>query len=717
MENAAAVNTSGGTAQARWPAWAAWALAGLIAASAFVMALKPLRSPDVWHHVGCGRLVAELGGPARADVFSCTAPGHRWVQYEWLAQWTFYEVHRFAGVTGLILFRAGIIALTALLLLLACRVRGTPWPACGVALALALLAASGRFFTRPEIFTWLWLAGCMAALELLRRGRHRLFFLPALMIVPWVNMHGAWPAGLALLGLTCGGETLLAWLHGRPVAARLPFVAGHGPLPRPTILWLWAAFGLAVAATLVNPFGVHIWEVPFKLASTPDVHRVIAEWHRPGLQHWLDPQHLGAYVTLLACALAWRALRLTDALVVGFFGLLSLTAVRHIAVAMLVVAPVTAALLAVLWTRASARAPRLAAWGRPQAGLAAVAGLCALCVWLALGVRFERFGVRLDERVYPLGATAFLERNALDGNLFNSYTYGNYLLYARHPHNRVFIDGRVDMYGPEPLRLFERVLTAAPDWADILRKYDVDLCVIETARPPEPAILRALHRSRDWALVYWDDLSAVYVRRSEARRGFLAGAYVYSVYPRDFDPALAETPERLRKAEQDYRRRLAEDPRSVMALYGLGRCLEARGAAIEAMQFYQDAVAVDPKAETVWYALGVCALKMGAFGGAEPAFRRVLELNPLSTQAMLALSAVLLQRGQLDAAEAECLRAARTEPANWKAHANLARICERRGDPARALAAAEEALRLDPNPATRALVKELKDKTTPGGTR
>lgn len=719
MENAASVDKVVGTAPARCPAWAvAWTVAALIAVSAFVMALKPLRSPDVWHHVGCGRLVAELGGPAHADVFSCTAPGQRWIQYEWLAQLTFYEIHRFGGVTGLILFRAGVIALTALVLLVACRARGGAWPACGAAMALALVAASGRFFTRPEIFTWLWLAGCMWSLELLRRGRHRLFFVPAIMIVLWVNMHGAWPAGLALLGLTCGGETALAWLRAREITARLPLVAGHEPLPRRTILWLWAAFGLAIAATLLNPFGVFIWEVPFKLASTPDVHRVIAEWHRPGLQHWLDPQHVGAYVALLACVLAWRALRLTDALVVAFFGLLSLTAVRHIAIAMLIVVPTVALLLTDLWRRTATRMPKLGALSQPPAGIAATALLCALCVWLALGPRFERLGVRLDARVYPIGATAFLERNALDGNLFNSYSYGNYLLYARYPHNRVFIDGRVDMYGPEPLRLFERVLTAAPDWPDILRKYDVDLCVLEIARPPEPAILRALHRSRDWALVYWDDISAVYVRRSESRRDFLDRAYVYSVYPRDFDPALAETPERLRKAEQDYRRRLGEDPQSVIALYGLGRCLEARGEAMDAMSFYKAAVAVDPDAETVWYAMGVTALKMGAFGGAEPAFRRVLELNPKSTQAMLALSAVLLQRGLLDAAETECLRAISTEPGNWKARASLARICERRGDLVRAVAAAEEALRLDANPATRALVKELKDKATPsGGTR
>jgi len=712
MEDRASEHMGGTRAPERW---VAWAVAALVVAAAFVMALKPLRSPDVWHHVACGRLAAGLGGPARADVFSCTAQGQRWIQYEWLAQWTFYQTHRFGGVTGLILLRAGAVALTALLLLMACRARkGTAWPACGVALALALLASSGRFFTRPELFTWLCLAGMMWALEALRRGRHGLFWVPALLMVPWVNMHGAWPAGLALLGLTCAGETALVWAQGRPGLSRLPLAAGHEPLPSRTLRRLWTAFGLALAATLINPFGFHIWEVPFKLAGAPEIHRVIAEWHRPGLAHWLDPQHVGAYVALAACALGWRTLRPADALVVLFFGALSLTAVRHIAVALLITAPTVAAALAALGREALVRAPRLEP-ARPWTVVAGVALLCALCVWLAMGLRFQRFGVRLDDRVYPLGAAAFLEGNALDGNLFNSYTYGNYLLYARYPRNLVFIDGRVDMYGTGPLQLYETVINARPDWPAILARYDVDLCVIETARPPEPPLLRALHRSPEWALTYWDAVSAVYVRRSPRREAFLAQAYVYSVYPRDFDPALTESPERLQRAERDYRRRLTEDPACVLALYGLGRCLEARGKTLEAMAAYRAAVEADPAAETVWYAMGICALKMDALGGAAPALRRVLELNPKSVPALLALCAVELRQSRPGEAEAVCRRALKLEPGNWKIHANLARVREAQGDLPGALAAAGEAARLDSGPAARALLQEMTDKTRKRG--
>jgi hypothetical protein len=114
---------------------------------------------------------------------------------------------------------------------------------------------SPRFFSRPETFTWVLFAGWLIAVEKVRSGRGAYFVLPAILMIPWVNTHGAWPAGLAWLGLICGGETAL----------RLSGAATR--LPRTTVLRLWAALGLAAVATLVNPYGFHIWEVPFKLTT------------------------------------------------------------------------------------------------------------------------------------------------------------------------------------------------------------------------------------------------------------------------------------------------------------------------------------------------------------------------------------------------------------------------------------------------------------------
>ena len=117
------------------------------------------------------------------------------------------------------------------------------------------------------------------------------------------------------------------------------------------MLRLWAALGLAAAATLVNPYGFHIWEVPLKLTSSPEMSAVIAEWQRPDWAHWLDIRHVGAWIFLLAILAAPRRVRLTDALVVLAFGALALSARRHMALAMIAVAPIAAGQFSALWEK------------------------------------------------------------------------------------------------------------------------------------------------------------------------------------------------------------------------------------------------------------------------------------------------------------------------------------------------------------------------------
>jgi tetratricopeptide (TPR) repeat protein len=662
----------------RPPASTRIALVVVVALCAFAMALKPVRSPDVWHHVKSGWFVVENRGPATVDVFSCTAQGKPWIQYEWLAQLSIYGIYRAGGATGLVLFQAAAAALLALLLMAAIRVQsraGLPAGAGGsaaLATALALCAVSPRFFSRPETFTWILFAGWLIAVEKIRSGRGAYFALPAILMILWVNLHGAWPAGLAWLGLICAGETALR-LFG--AASRLP---------KPAVLRLWAALGLAAAATLVNPYGFHIWEVPLKLTNSAEMSAVIAEWQRPDWAHWLDIRHVGAWVFLLAILAAPRRVRLTDALVVLAFGALALSARRHMALAMIAVAPIAAGQFSALWEKwekwevweawevwvrrkksaLSSSFPFLPFFSFLQP--AAVALACvALAVAALGGPNLNRAGLGVDHRMFPEGAARFLSMHQLDGNLFNTYDYGNYLLFARYPQNRVFIDGRVDVYGAEGLRLYTAVRHAEAGWQKILDEHSIEICVLATEKSSEFRLLSALHRSPDWALVYWDDLSAIYVKRAPDRQAFLSRAHVYAVRPDDFDPAVLESPERLARAEQDYRANLQEDPNCALAAYSLGRCLIERDRQEEATALIEKALA--------------------------------LGLHQHVPDAHLALSALYLHAGQTNAALIHCLKARELSPGDWKIRWNLSMIYEKKGDLESALVSAQEALQLQPD--------------------
>jgi len=695
----------------------------VVALAVFLMALRPLRSPDVWHHVKSGWYVVQNRGPASVDVFSCTAHGQPWIQYEWLAQLIIYGVYETAGATGLVLFQAAAAALVALLLMAAIRAgRRAGWAAGALAAALALCAASPRFFARPEEFTWILFAGWLVAVEKIRSGRTAYFLLPPILMVPWVNMHGAWPAGLAWLGLICAGETAL--LRLRPTEA----------LPERTVLRLWAVLGLAAVATLINPYGVHIWQVPLKLSGSPEVREVIAEWRRPDWAHWLDPRHVGAWVFLAAILAAPRRIALPDALVLLAFGALALSARRHLAMAMIAVAPIAAAQFSLLgrrgsellraWLEGSARRkdsflralPRFLASAPLK--LAGITLVCLALIAAALGgIRLKLAGVGLDKKTIPEGAAEFLQANKLAGNLFNSYHFGNYLLFRLYPENHVFIDGRVDVYGPKVLRLYAAVRNAEAGWQKILADHSVDICVLATERSTESRLLSALHGSPDWALVFWDNVSAVYVRHAPERATATGGArllapslrsaYIYSVRPDDFDETVLRSPEALARAERDYRTKLHEDneePKCALAAYGLAECLLVSGRAEEAVDLLRRATPLNPENATLRYALGIALLDTGKLEEAERPLLETLELGQYEPEAQLALSVLYQKEGRLDAALSHCRKALDLSPDDrkWKALWNLSALCEQKGDLGEALTAAREVLRLRPDMASAA---------------
>ncbi len=519
------------------------------------------------------------------------------------------------------------------------------------------------------------------------------------MLALWTNCHGAWIAGLAWYGLVCAGETL-DWKLRR----------AHAVEAR-TLRLLWIGLALSFGATLLNPYGAHIWEVPFALSGSDRIARNIAEWQRPDLDFWLRPQHVGAYLTVMALLLAPRCARAGDWLVAAFFGVLSLTAVRHLALALLITAPILARQLSRIAVRSGLAARLRGARGR-RLGVGLTALLCALLTALALEPPgFERFGWGLQPDTYPVGATEFLEENSLDGNLVNSYAFGNYLMWARYPENRIFIDGRVDMYGEEIVRLYDGMRTAQPGWRGVLRKMDVCAAVLETTRDPDRKLLQAMHAAPEWGLVYLDEISAVFANRARCYPEFWDSAYVYAVRPDGPDYAMIADPATRARAAQDYARLLAAEPGNIVALQGLADVADVEGDIEREIELLRRAAAVDPRHPGVRYNLGYSLLEAGRPEEAERHLRKTLALGEYEAQACSALGRLEKERGNPAAAVEWFRRATGHAPEDWRMWWNLSVALEEQGDLRGAIEALERVQALDPrevDPASR--IESLREK-------
>jgi hypothetical protein len=110
--------------------------------------------------------------------------------------------------------------------------------------------------------------------------------------------------------------------------------------------------------------------------------------------------------------------------------------------------------------------------------------------------------------VVPVKATEFIRQTGLEGRMFNTYHYGGYLILQLYPTQRVFMDGRGDMYGDELIKEYMEIVWGGADWQRLFDKYRVDYAIIERKAP-----LRQLLLCRgDFKLVYDDAAISILVK-------------------------------------------------------------------------------------------------------------------------------------------------------------------------------------------------------------
>ncbi|HCC56419.1 MAG TPA: hypothetical protein DEQ47_04020, partial [Solibacterales bacterium] len=176
-----------------------------MAMSLSVLALLTVRGrlndPDFWWHLKTGEIIWNTHAIPRVDLFSYTTHHHAWIPHEWLAQWTLYGGYHLAGYAGVMLW----LWLASTLLFVAV------YALCALYSGNAKVAFLGGmlvwFFStiglapRPQILGYLFLA-CELLLIHLGRTRNPRWFLalPPLFAI-WVNLHGSFFLGMAVLGI------------------------------------------------------------------------------------------------------------------------------------------------------------------------------------------------------------------------------------------------------------------------------------------------------------------------------------------------------------------------------------------------------------------------------------------------------------------------------------------------------------------------------------
>jgi hypothetical protein len=108
---------------------------------------------------------------------------------------------------------------------------------------------------------------------------------------------------------------------------------------------------------------------------------------------------------------------------------------------------------------------------------------------------------------FPQGAVNWILTNKPQGQIFNYYNWGGYLIWRLYPEYLVYIDGRADVYGDEFLLSYANISTNA-NWEQFLDHQNIHLVIID----PTSNLANVLRQSPDWKISFKDKISVIFTK-------------------------------------------------------------------------------------------------------------------------------------------------------------------------------------------------------------
>ena len=473
---------------------------------AFSSGGKLLNDGDTGYHIRAGEFILNNFSIPTCDSFSFISPALDWTAHEWLAEVIMAAVHRYSGMTGLVLFFIFLISFSYSLLFKTIRYRSEHIV---VSIAIVLLATASsqlHWLARPHVFSFVLMILWYDIIDSFQyKNRNMLLFLPFIMLL-WVNLHGGFMGGFILLGVYLAGNILTYFFCN----------GGKGGVTGYRIRAYSLTICACVVASLINPQGFHILTFPFALTGNHYLMDNVGEFVSPNFHaNYVKPFALLLLFTFSVMALSKNKPNVIEVLLVLVFTYMSLYSVRYIPLFAIIAAPI---LLRQVQNILDSSAGTIAEFLKKRSRIISpIDHRAAGFVWPAATVLVVvvlagngDLHYSFDQKMKPVAAVEFLKKEIIQGNMFNNDEFGDYIIYSAYPMYKVFIDGRLDMYGTGNLKEYKRVSTFEPGWEKVLDKYSISWIIYNANSP----LSRFLYRHGDWKLIYADEVTNIFVKNT-----------------------------------------------------------------------------------------------------------------------------------------------------------------------------------------------------------
>ncbi len=472
------------------------------------LSFRPVWHTDVWGHLAYGELVWESGKLPKTEPLMPLSAGVSFVDSAWLTQIIGYTAFEAVGVSSLSFLYAATITACVILLLwrFQTRTKNVLFSIVGV-LVFMLIDWMQLEIVRPQLAGFLCFVSLFTLLTAKQWRRWFWFAVPALFAL-WANLHGSFPVGLAMLAAFAVGRVIDVLRRAR--SFRVSFSDQR----------FWRYFlltELAAVAVLLNPYGLRLYAEVLTIASSPNLASIV-EWHPLEIRMF---QGKVAAIVVLALMFVYRMtprrVSFVEIFLLVGFGAAAMWTSRMI----LWWAPIATYYLVVHLSAVLPRRKSADGEIEPAARSSRWSLVAVMVAWICFGFTpiagkllhgRERDLNTATSNYTPVAAVEFLNEHPPQGQLFNTYEWGDYLLWNGPKDVQIFVASHAHLIPREVWSDYMRVIGNSGGGQAILDRYGVNTVLIDYRY--RRGLIQSMKRSDNWRLAFDDnDRAVVFVRR------------------------------------------------------------------------------------------------------------------------------------------------------------------------------------------------------------
>ncbi len=395
--------------------------------------ISAFSSDEIWCHLRTGAWILQNHAIPRTGLFSQFSSS-RWIDFSWPYDAFCGAVYALFGLRAVpLLLMMFMVALAGVTFLLAGGRRNFWWAA---VLCISAQFAFSYLQPLPNVFSMCLLG---LALHWILEARRRndlapLLWLPPLFLL-WANLDAQFVLGLLLLPMLLLAETVERTLR--------PSGIWNANLRRIPLVRLIAITAACVIATMITPYSIHL--IPAALQSAYSL-TLFKNFAFMAAMSFREPQHFMLTLLLFSACFGLGRRHSHDIFKILLLALWASLAFRVQRDNWIIVLPSIAILGDVIGIDRDRGAP---GQGRVKKEYPYIAA--GVAILLTLSFFFLPSNQTLEtrlERVYPVKACDYIQKNHLPGPMFNEYGWGGYVMW-KLPEYPVSIDERLNLYGDE----------------------------------------------------------------------------------------------------------------------------------------------------------------------------------------------------------------------------------------------------------------------------